>query len=54
MTTDRYARRFTVHGIDEDGDVQAFHTDSPAHAASVYKQMKADLEEVELIDAERD
>ena len=47
---DRFARRFTVRGIDADGDVQAFHTDDPASAESVHQQMSDDLDDVELID----
>jgi hypothetical protein len=48
--TDPYQRRYTVRGIDEDGDVQAFHTDDLGAAESVLEQMQEDLRDVEMID----
>lgn len=48
--TDRYSRRFSVLGIDEDGDVQAFRTDDLQAAESMRKEMEEDPTHVELID----
>jgi len=49
---DRYSRRFTIRGIDQDGDVQAFHTDDELAAESVLEQMQEDLSQVEMTDAQ--
>ena len=39
-------RRYRVAGIDEDGDVQAFESDSLERARDVEEQMREDLNEV--------
>jgi hypothetical protein len=47
---DRYYRRFIVRGIDRDGDIQAFYTDSAEAAESVRRQMEEDLADVDVLD----
>ena len=52
IMADRYYRRFVVKGVDRDGDVQAFHTNSAEAAESVRRQMEDDLSDVDVLDQE--
>jgi hypothetical protein len=47
---DLYARRYTVRGIDDNGDVKAFHTDCAEAAESVRQQLDGELAHVEVRD----
>ena len=44
------ARRYRVSGIDEDGDAQAFESDSVERARDVEEQMREDLNGVTFED----
>jgi hypothetical protein len=46
-------RKYRVMGIDEDGDIQAFETDSEERARDVYEQMQEDLDDVQFMEAGR-
>jgi hypothetical protein len=46
-------RKYRVMGIDEDGDIQAFETDSEERARDVFEQMQEDLEDVQFMEAGR-
>ena len=46
------ARRYTVSGIDDQGDVHSYHTDRADFAEAMEAQMAEELNEVELIDNE--
>jgi hypothetical protein len=45
-------RRYRVAGIDEDGDVQAFESDSLERSRDVEEQMREDLNDVAFEDRE--
>lgn len=40
-------RRYTVSGIDDQGDVHTFATDDPERAKAMHKQFSEDLTDVE-------
>ena len=44
--TETVQKRYRVAGLDEDGDIQAFETDSGERARDVYEQMLEDLTDV--------
>jgi hypothetical protein len=41
--TDGVRKRFRVAGYDEDGDIQAFESDSEESARDVFEQMQEEL-----------
>jgi 6-phosphogluconolactonase (cycloisomerase 2 family) len=51
MSQQPHKRLYTVSGIDDDGDVQAFATDDRKAAADVCEQMEQDLSDVRFYDA---
>jgi hypothetical protein len=44
--TEADQKRFRVAGYDEDGDIQAFESDSEERARDVFEQMQDDLTDV--------
>jgi hypothetical protein len=44
--TETVQKRFRVAGYDEDGDIQAFESDSEERARDVFEQMQEELTEV--------
>jgi hypothetical protein len=44
--TESKQKRFRVAGYDEDGDIQAFESDSEERARDVFEQMQGDLVDV--------
>lgn len=44
-------RRFKVQGRDESGDILVLLTDNEGRAKAMFRDMKGDLEEVEMTDA---
>lgn len=44
--TEEHQKRFRVAGYDEDGDIQAFESDSEDRARDVFEQMREELSDV--------